>query len=453
MARMKKGRPFVRLGCGSAFPADRIQPAVDLVEHAELDFLSLECLGERTLGLAQLQRLDKPDEGWDDRLDEKTRKLLGPCVKHKVRLVSNMGAANPIGAAERVARLLREMGLTGVKIAAITGDDVMKAIGNRPVAIPETGTRWDDLPGRVVSANAYIGIEGILTALAADADIVIGGRLADPSLYLGPAAFALDWSPSDWDLMATGQCTGHLLECGNIVTGGYFSDPPYNVVPDPWNLGNPIADVWADRRSEIWKLDGTGGAVSVNTCKAQLLYEIHDPSAYLTPDVSLDVTRVTLAEVAPNRVRVEGARGRARPETLKVLIGVHEGYLGQGEISFGGLGAVGRARMAADAVKMRLDKDGFREGEILVELIGHDSLLGPPPAHLNLPEPWEVRLRMAARCKTAEAAQQLAHEVFLMYCGPAGAGGAASAVRPILGMHATAIGREEISIDVHYFRS
>lgn len=447
---MKKGRPFVRLACGGAFSVDRIQPAVDLVERAELDFISLDCLGERTLGLAQLQRLTDPETGWDEWLDRRTRKLFGRCVQHHVRVVSNMGAANPIGAAQRVAKLLREMGLTGVKIAAITGDDVLEAIRRRPVAVPETATGWDSLPGHVVSANAYIGIEGILTALAADADIVLGGRLADPTMYLGPAAFAHDWSPSDWDRMAAGQCTGHLVECGNIITGGYFADPPYHVVPDLWNLGNPVADVSADGRSEIWKLEGTGGAITTDTCKAQLLYEIHDPSAYLTPDVSLDMTNVRFTEVAPNRVRVEGARGDPRPETLKVLIGVHEGYLGQGEVSFGGIGAVTRARMAADAVRTRLEKDGFDGGDILMELIGYDALLGPPPPHMAITEPWEVRLRMAARCKTAEAAEQLAQEVFYMYSGPAGAGGAVKTVRPILGMHATSIAREAISIDVTY---
>lgn len=449
----RPGRDFVRLGCGSAFPGDRIQPAIDLVEHADLDFLSLECLGERTLSLAQLQRMDRPDAGYDDRLDEKTRRLIALCVQKKVRFVSNMGAANPLGGAERIAMLLREQGLTGVKIAAITGDDVLATLSTQPFAIPESSTRWDELPGRVICANAYIGIEGILSALAADADIVIGGRLADPTMYLGPAAFALDWSPSDWEQMAAGQCTGHLMECGALVTGGYLADPPYLTVPDLWNLGNPIADVRRDRSSEIWKLPGTGGAVNVNTCRAQLLYEIHDPSAYLTPDVSLDVTQVTFEEVAPNRVRVENAHGRPRPDTLKVLIGVHEGFLGQAEISFGGLGALDRARLAADTVQRRLAHDGFKEGEILVELIGHDSLLGPPPAHLGYGDPWEVRLRMAARCKTQAAAQELGQEVFLQYCGPAGGGGAAPSVRPILGMHATAIAREQVPIHVTYFRS
>jgi hypothetical protein len=437
----------VRIGCGSASADDRIEPGLALIEHGQLDYMALDCLAERTLALAQKRKLADPEAGYDLRLDYLVGEMVVRCVNKGTKFIANMGAANPAGGARRTREILREAGLKGTKVASISGDDVLDVVRARNPIVRETGRPLSELDGEIVSANAYIGARPIVEALEAGADVVMGGRIADPSLFMAPAAFEHGWSAKDWDRLAGGQMVGHLLECATYLTGGNWIDPPYRDVKDLWNLGVPFADVAADGTAVISKLDSTGGELTVDTCKAELIYEIGDPSEYITPDVVMDFTNVEFEQVGSASVRASGAAGREQPPTLKVLVGSLEGWIAEGEVSFGGPGSLERARRCADLVLTRLQHDGVSLDETRVDYIGIDSVFGAATP-VRPEDPWEVRLRIAVRTSDAEVAEEVARHLGLMYFGPSGAGGVRAQVRQVLGMSSVLLPREDVHIDV-----
>nr|WP_277424390.1 acyclic terpene utilization AtuA family protein [Pseudomonas orientalis] len=283
--------------------------------------------------------------------------------------------------------------------------------------------------GKLIPAVVGFIVEGIIEALHADADVVITGRVADPSLFLAPQMFEFGWAADDWQRLGRGTLVGHLLECAGQVSGGYFADPGCKDVDDLARLGFPLAEVDADGRAWVTKVAGSGGQVSRATCSEQLIYEVHDPAAYLTPDVTADFSRVGFVEEGIDRVRVQGADGRARPEQLKVSVGYLDGWIGEGQMSYGGPGAVARAQLARDVVLKRLELIGVTMQDVRAELIGMDALHGPR----SDVEPWEVRLRVAARCEDRGDAVRVGNEVETLYTnGPAGGGGASKSVRQVV---------------------
>ncbi|WP_454253068.1 acyclic terpene utilization AtuA family protein [Pseudomonas sp. Marseille-Q7302] len=425
---------LLRIGCGAGYSGDRIEPAVELAEHGRLDYLVFECLAERTIALAQQARLADPEAGFDPLLEARMRRIL-PLLRQadrpRLRVITNMGAANPTAAARKVAALARELGVTGLKIAAVAGDDVLAQLPAD--ALLDNGQTLAELSDRVISANAYLGVDGIVQALEADADIIVTGRVADPSLFLAPLVHEFGWAADDWERRGRGTLVGHLLECAGQVTGGYFADPGYKDVPDLARLGFPLAEVDADGHATLTKVAGSGGYVTPATCTEQLLYEVHDPAAYLTPDVTADFSGVALQQAGPDRVAVSGARGTARPDQLKVSVGYRDGWHGEGQLSYAGPGAVARARLAAAVVRERLQLCGVPVEELRCELIGCDALHGETLAARATGEPWEVRLRIVGRCATRAAAVQIGNEVETLYTnGPAGGGGATKAVREVI---------------------
>jgi hypothetical protein len=438
----------LRIGCGSPDAEARLGPGLDLARHGRLDYLCLDTLSERTLPEAQKRRLADAGSGFDRRADQMFTELLDACLQNGVRMVGNMGGANPQGAFETAMRLAARSGHAGTRIALVTGDDVLDRVRAVDPVLVGTGQPLSALPGDIVSANAYIGAEPIVRALQEGADLVIGGRIADPSLFLAPLQYEFGWSADDWDRLAAGQVVGHLLECGHHATGGNMADPPYRVIPGLTRLGYPMGEVEPSGDWVMTKLPGTGGVVDVLNCKAQLFHEIHDPERYLTPDVTVDLSEVTVREVERDRVFVTGARGRPRPETLKVLVGVMEGFIGEGELTFAGPGALSRARLAEELVRERIDEDGPPIDELRVDLIGVNSALGsavdPPIA-----EPAEVRFRVAGRTRERWAAEWVSQEIHSLFFGPASGGGIRRGVREVLGMHTTYIPRDEVSLDVH----
>ncbi|TCO68841.1 acyclic terpene utilization AtuA family protein [Rhodovulum euryhalinum] len=425
----------LRIGCGAGYSGDRIEPAVDLAERGELDFLVFECLAERTIALAQQARLADPGAGFDPMLERRMRAVLPVTARSGTRIVTNMGAANPRAAAARVVSIAGELGLFGLKVAAVTGDDVLDRLGD-DLALDATAGHVSDLKGRMVSANAYIGAGPLVQALDRGADVVICGRAADPALFLAPLIHRFGWEMDDWTRLGRGTLVGHLLECAGQVTGGYFADPGVKDVPDLANLGFPLAEVSSDGTAVITKLPGTGGLVSRATCTEQLLYEIHDPASYLQPDVIADFSGVTLDEIGPDRVLVGGAAGRAATGRLKVSIGYRDGWIGEGQISYAGPGALARGRLALDVVRTRLEALGPCLRETRGELIGHDAIL--PAGRTGVSEPREVRLRFAARCASRADAERVGQEVESLYlCGPAGGGGATQTLREVIAVAST----------------
>lgn len=433
----------IRIGAGAGFAGDRIEPAVELAQRGQLDYLVFECLAERTIALAQQARLADPRKGYDPLLDKRISAVLPACRAAGTRIVTNMGAANPLAAAEAIRDIARELGFAGLKVVAVTGDDVLDAIRGRDVALLEGGT-LARLGNSIVSANAYLGAGPIAAALAAGADIVVTGRAADPSLFLGPLIHEFGWRSDDWDRLGKGVLAGHLLECAGQITGGYFADPGVKDVAGLARLGFPIGEVSETGDLVVTKLDGTGGAVTTATVKEQLLYEIEDPARYLQPDVIADFSQVRVHSAGPDRVAVEGGRGLARTGLLKVSVGHVDGFVGEGQISYAGAGAIARGRLALDIVRERLAIIGVPLQEARFDLIGIDALHGAGLAQGGAP--YEVRLRVTARAATSADAAAIGNEVETLYTnGPAGGGGAWKSVRQVVAIASALVPDEIVS--------
>lgn len=420
----------VRIGAGAGYSGDRIEPAIELAESGALNYLVFECLAERTIALAQQARIKDPNAGYDPMLAARMQAVLPICRANTIRIVTNMGAANPTGSAEATRVLARRLGLTGLKIAAVTGDDVLARLKTTDVAL-DTGDTMAGLGNRVVSANAYVGARAIAEALAAGADVVITGRAADPALFLGPLIHEFGWAMDDWDRLGQGTVVGHLLECAGQITGGYFADPGVKDVPDLARLGFPIGEVREDGELIVTKVAGSGGCVTAATVKEQLLYEIHDPAQYIQPDVVADFSEVTVEELGPDRVKVVGGRGKPKTGLLKTSVGYHDCYVGEGQISYAGPGAVARGRLALDIVRERLALTGVPVSELRCDLIGVNALHGD--GHAQAGEPYEVRIRVAGRTATMADALRIGNEVETLYTnGPAGGGGAWKSAREVI---------------------
>lgn len=439
--------PVIRLGAGAGFSGDRIEPAVELVREGRLDYLIFECLAERTIALAQRARLADPTAGYDPLLETRIRAVLPLCVEKGVKIVSNMGAANPWAAARRIAELSSELGLEGVKVAAVVGDDVLDVLKGSDRALLEAEGDVASLGDSLISANAYLGCGPIVDALARDADVVVTGRVADPSLFLAPLVHEFGWAMDDWERLGRGTVVGHLLECAGQVTGGYFADPGAKTVPELARLGFPLAEVSQDGAAVITKVDGSGGRVDVATCTEQLLYELHDPARYLTPDVIADFSTVTFRQLGPDRVAVVGGGGTARPDRLKVSLGRKEGFIGEGAISYAGSTAVARGRLALDIIAERFRLIGLTPDETRFELIGVDAVA--PETLVSAFAPMEVRARVVARTQTRDDAERVGREVEALYTnGPAGGGGVTRSVSSVIGVVSTLIERDLVEPSV-----
>lgn len=432
----------LRIGAGAGFSGDRIAPAVELAEKGELDFLIFECLAERTIALAQQARLKDPAAGYDPLLERRMRAVLPITARNGTRIVTNMGAANPRAAARLVQKIASELGLHQLRISAVTGDDVLDRI--ETYHLDETGKAAADLGDRLVSANAYIGVTAIVSALDAGADVVICGRASDPALFLAPLVHHFGWAMDDWTRLGRGTLVGHLLECSAQITGGYFADPGVKDVPNLAQIGFPLAEVSEDGSAVITKVVGSGGLVTRATCTEQLLYEIHNPAEYFQPDVVADFSNVTIQEIGPDRVAVSGANGKPASGYLKISVGYRDGWKGEGQISYAGSNCVARAQLAAALVQERLENAGIPLLESRYDLIGYDSVLRA--AGCNTAAPHEVRMRFAARCETSSIAELVAEEVESLYlCGPAGGGGVTRSVREIVAIASTLMPIQEIS--------
>ena len=421
----------IRLGAGAGYAGDRIEPAVELAEKGDIQYLVLECLAERTIALAQQAKMKDPALGYDPLLAARMKALLGPCKAKGIKLITNMGAANPLAAAEKTREIARALGVNGLKIAAVTGDDVLDAIKADDYRIEETGGRVSDLGNRIVSANAYLGAGPIVEALAGGADVVITGRVGDPTLFLAPLVHEFGWAMDDWDALGRGTAVGHLLECAGQITGGYFADPGYKDVQGLARLGFPIGEVREDGSVVITKAPGSGGQVTLATCKEQLLYEVHDPARYYQPDVVADFSGIAMTEAGPDRVRVEGGRGAPKTGSLKVSIGYIDSYVGEGQISYAGPGALARGRLALEIVRERLALTDVATTEVRFDLIGVDALHGGTLSADR--EPYEVRVRVAGRTDSLAEAVRVGNEVETLYTnGPAGGGGAWKSAKEVV---------------------
>ena len=440
----------LRIGSGAGYSGDRIEPAVELAEQGRLDYLGFECLAERTIALAQGDRLRDPAAGFDPLLVARMEAVLPACRAHGVRVITNMGAANPQAAALATASVARRLGLSGLVVAAVGGDDVLDRVrgGSHPL-LERPGT-VASLGDRIRSANAYMGVGGIVDALRGGADVVITGRVGDPALFVAPLVHEFGWALDDWDRLGQGTVVGHLLECAGQITGGYFADPGYKDVPDLARLGFPIAEVSEDGSAVLTKVAGSGGRLSLASCKEQLLYELLDPAAYLQPDVTADFSRVRFEELGPDRIAVSGGAGRPRPDTLKVSVGYLDSYVGEGQLSYTGPGALARARLALEIVQARLVLTGVQTTETRFELIGVDTVHRGGTAGA-VPDPIEVRIRVVGRTDSMAEAVRVGNEVETLYTnGPAGGGGAWKSARQVVAVVSTLLPQDQAHPVISY---
>lgn len=437
--------PPLRIGGGSAFFNDRLDAALELVEHGRIDVLMIETLAERTLAMLQAGRA-QGQPGYFPALADRLAVLLPACHRHGTRLVSNGGGAATQAAAAMAHRVATEAGLRGMVVAAVLGDDVARLVRDRDPVLVETGEPVSRLGTPIVSANAYLGAAPIADAYRAGAHVIITGRVTDSALALGPLQAHFGWTALDE--LACGIVAGHLLECGGQATGGYFADPGVKDVPGLDRIGFPIAEVAGDLSIRITKPPGTGGRIDRHTITEQLLYEVHDPARYITPDVVLDLTEVSLQQEGPDQVRLTGMHGHPAPDTLKVLIGVSAGQHVEVEISYAGPGAEGRARLAADIIQRRLARTGLRDVPVRYDLMGMNALALPGRTVSNLPE---VRLRVAARCPDVTLAELLVTEVESLYVnGPAGGGGVRFSIRAAVRTLTTYLPASDVVARVEY---
>ena len=444
---MPTSKSSIRVGTGAGFSDDRIEPAADLAERGKLDYLVFECLAERTIARENLARLKDPERGYTPYLVERFQAVLPACMKNNVRIVTNLGAANPQGAARALRREAKAMGFADLPVAVVTGDDVADIVRKTPqLPLMENGEPVESLIPRMASANVYLGADVIRDGLATGAAVVMTGRVADPSLFLGTMLHGLGWSYDDYPKLAVGTLAGHLMECAAQVTGGCFVDPGKKDCDDPVTPGFPYADIRADGSLTLGKLEDSGGRLDVMTCTEQILYEMHDPSSYITPDCILDITDVEFAQDSKHRVRVTGAKARPRTPTYKVVVGYHDGYIGEGEVAYAGPNAVARAKLAERIVRERLAKRGFTYPEIRVDYIGMSSLHGMGEGR---PEPYEIRLRIAARSPDRKAALAVGFEVRTLHVnGPSGGGGGSNAIREVLAVKSILIPRAMVKTAV-----
>ena len=434
------------VGCGAGFSGDRVDagpPVVrTLVDRGGACALIFENLAERTLATQQLARRANPNLGYEPLLELELRPVLADCMQHGITIVGNFGAANPNGAARLILALARELGLPAPRIAVVRGDDLSDGAG-RAIVREHLAGSFDD--ARFVCANVYQGAFEIADAIRAGAQVVVTGRVADPSLTLGPAIAHFGWAGDQWDPLAGATMAGHLLECGAQVTGGYFADPGMKDVPGLDDVGFPIAEIAADGSCIVSKALRTGGLVDERTVKEQLLYEVHDPAAYITPDVVADITDATVAQIGPDRVRLSGVRGHPRTATLKANVFFDGGWFGEGEISYAGPNAEARARLAMDVMQKRM-------GPYLplrFDLIGVASILGDDGnrrlSAARVGDSTDIRMRVAGRHPDLPVIDRLLRELTALWTGgPAGGGGVRVAKRQRLSTQSCLIARERV---------
>ena len=445
-------RQTIRVASGQGFWGDRLDAPVDQVRRGPIDFLVLDYLAEVTMSILEKQRSRDPSLGYARDFVPLMREILPDCVAKGIRVVSNAGGLNVDACRDAVLAEAREAGLGGrVRVGTVKGDDITARLPEliergHELRNAEDGRPLVEILDRVRSASVYTGAWPIVEALDQGATVVITGRTADPALTYAPLIHTFRWAADDYDRLAAGVVAGHINECGAQVTGGN-SLAEWEVVPDLADVGYPIIEAAPDGDFVVTKHEGTGGRVTPAIVTEQLVYEIADPRAYLTPDVIADFTSIRLEEVGPDRVRVTGARGRAPTDTLKVSIAYHYGYKAVGTLVYAWPDAVKKAQAADRIIRQRLDRLGLRFEEIRTEFVGwnacHGPIAGPPPEDLP-----EVQLRIAVRSPDRAPVERFTREIApLVLAGPptvTGYAGGRPKVEEIVAFWPALIDRREI---------
>ena len=417
----------VRIGNGQGFWGDNIDAPVELLRGGPVDYIGMDYLAEVTLSIMMRQKLKDPRLGYATDFIDFVRRVLPELQERNVRVLTNAGGLNPRACRERIFEVARELGVTGLRVGVVEGDDVLPRLpelvaAGHELANMDTGEPIAPLLERFTSANAYLGARPVVEALEGGALIVLCGRVTDTALALAPAIHEFGWGPEDWDRLAAGTIAGHVLECGPQCTGGNFSR--WWEVPDLWNVGYPLVEMAADGGFVVTKHPGTGGMVTIDTVAEQLLYEMGDPREYITPDGVADFTTIRLTQEGQDRVRVHGIAGRPKTPFLKISASYLAGYKASGQVTVSGPRAVAKAELAAETIWKRLERSGvtFAEDAREVELLGQGAVL--PGIWEALEEPPEVVLRLAVRDPDRSKVERFGKEIApLVTAGPPGVTG------------------------------
>jgi hypothetical protein len=444
---------MVRIGGAQGFWGDRNDALAEMLKNDEVSYVASDYLAELTLSIMQRQKQRNPNGGYARDFLTALDMALPYLVSGKTRIITNAGGINVKKAVDDLQTILRQKEKK-CKIGYVLGDDFTDRLDNlRKAGIDlensETGEPYEAIKDNIIAANVYHGHEPMLQCLAEGADIVVTGRATDSSLFLAPLAYEQGWSTTDWDDLATGILAGHLLECGAQVTGGNY-DYDWLSVPSLENVGFPIAEVENSGEIVLTKCKNTGGSVTEQSCKEQLLYEIHDPANYITPDVIADFSQLTVTQIGENRVRIAGVKGKQRPDKLKLCIGYLEGYRIEAYLPYSWPNAMEKARKASEIIMYRLEKQKAKIDRVRVDLVGIDSLhmqIAPVPAV----EPNEVVLRVALFGKDRKEVEKMSGEIApLILDGPPGVcffGGRPRATE-VYGLWTTYIPRDAVELQV-----
>jgi hypothetical protein len=444
----------IRIGAATAWSRDRFEPAEDLIARGNIQYLGFDAMSEVTMSALQMARMENDKlPPFDPNLESRMEPLLKLCKEKGIKLITNSGWLDPVAAADHILQLARRLGMADLKVAAVCGGVLTDRIADMGLNFIETGTPIADHKNDIVCAEAYMGAQGIIDALKQGADVVITTRVADACIYLAPLAYEFGWDLNDPHLAAKGMIIGHLMECGAQVCGGYFADPGYKDVPRLEDLGNPIVEVTAERVT-MSKLPGSGGLMTEATCKEQLLYEVQNPARYLCPDVIADLTKVSFRQIAEDEVEVLiDAAGLPRTPTLKVLVGLKEGFMTEEMVIFAGPGALNRAEMTKDILQKRFAKVALKAEEIRWDYLGINAVHRESSPAMPA-DPYEVILRVAVKAKEKREAEKLRREIDpLAVNGTAGTGKwgtsiPGSRVYPVIGLNSVLVPREVAPVSV-----
>ncbi len=442
----------LRIGAGVGFYGDTFLPAIEMIQKQAVDYVCFEDLAELTLAILQKDRARNPQEGYTKDLIPMLKATLSDAVKNGIRIITNAGGLNPRAAADRAIDVASSMGLT-LKVGVVQGDAVLNRLDEfMPFQHMETGAALPgDIRSRALFANVYLGARPIVKALEQGADLVITGRVADPSLFLAPIIHHLGWDWDDWNQVALGTVVGHLLECSSQVTGGNHGGH-WDAITGLDHIGFPIAEIQNGDEIIITKTPGTGGRVSYDTVREQLLYEIHNPHAYRTPDVVVDVTGARIEEVGPDRVKVCGIKGTPRPQQYKALLGYQDGYMGQGMLGYSWPDALKKAQATESILRAQIARLGVPVEEIRAEYLGYNSLHGPLASDQYADQLNEIYLRFAVRTQDRRAAEQISRlMVPLALGGPPTASGliGVDRARGLMGLWPSLVDRDPVDQNVH----
>ena len=446
----------IRIASGSAFWGDMLDPAVEVAEKGGVNYIGFDHLAELTLAIMQRIKAKDSNKGYIEDIIPWTKKLLPITSKTGIKMITNAGGANPEAAGNEVLKIAQELGLTGMKVGIVAGDNIvdrLDEVRDKGWKFKNLDTGEEDLDrirDRIVAANAYIGADSIIECLKQGADMVVAGRVSDNALYVGPLMYEMGWDygPEYTDRIAAAVTIGHIIECSIMCCGGGSNLWP--IIKNTWRPGFPIAEVFENGDAVITKVEGSGGLCCEWTVKEHLVYEVHDPNNYIMPDGIADFASIKLEEIGENKVKVTGVKGKPRPDTLKVCIGYQDGFIGEGHIFFSWPDALAKAKRAEQWIKERVKYLGWQLDELRIDYFGSNVLHGevaPPPAE---DIDWnEMGLRVMARTKTRDEADAIRREVtHLWVTGPVSASfGVPFAPRPVIALWPTLAPRGEITTE------